>query len=351
MDTITQGLLGAVTAQLGFRRRLGRSATWAAAFTAVAADLDVLIVPALRLVGVRVGPFDAMLYHRGISHSLFFVPVLALVAAGVWYAFRRKQLGWLYLCCLVAAATHPLLDACTSYGTQLLMPLSRRRVALDAVPIIDILYTPLLVLTLAACWTIRRLAGRRNRAAIAAGWVGLVLSVGYLAAGRAMHDVAVGRAREACRLSPSDASRIEAYPSLGTIFVWRVVVRSDAGWDVGRTHLLFDRPVRLTHHADADGPHVRKATADRHVGIFDWFASGQLRPVNHRVEGERVVDFHDMRYGVRPESPTSLWMARVRFDADGNVASVRRVNNFQRRGGGRAFSQVVRLAWRELFRP
>jgi len=40
MDPLTQGLLGAVTAQLGFRRGIGRDASWVAATTAAAADLE-----------------------------------------------------------------------------------------------------------------------------------------------------------------------------------------------------------------------------------------------------------------------------------------------------------------------
>ena len=43
MDTITQGLLGAVTAQLGFRQRIGRETTWVAAAAGIMPDLDILI--------------------------------------------------------------------------------------------------------------------------------------------------------------------------------------------------------------------------------------------------------------------------------------------------------------------
>ena len=55
MDTITQGLLGAATAQLGFRRKLGRGATWAAALTAMLPDLDIFAAPLMRAVGVEEG--------------------------------------------------------------------------------------------------------------------------------------------------------------------------------------------------------------------------------------------------------------------------------------------------------
>lgn len=358
MDTITQGLLGAVTAQLGFRTRLGRSATWVAAITAAVPDLDVLAAGLLKAAGVDVGPFDRQVYHRGITHSLLVMPVLAFMVAGIWWAFRRRQFGWLFLCCLVAALSHPLLDWCTTYGTQLLAPVSSRRFAIDAVPIVDLIYTPLLILTLLGSWTIRKLGRRRGRSGVAAAWVGFGLSVAYLAAGRVMHDTAVSRGLQAYRRArvtqPGNETggvTTSAHPGLGSIFVWRVVVRSPDRWYVGRTHTLFDRPIRLRSRRHDDDRFVRAAREEEQVELFHWFADGSVRAESRKVDGRRIVDFHDMRYGAGADSLESLWLARVRFDNAGNVHSVRRVNNFRSRHGGRAFSQAARTAWRDLFRP
>ena len=81
MDPLTQGLLGAVTAQLGFRQRLGGAATWIAAITAMLADLDVVTGPIMRLAGARVDEFTLLNTHRALSHSLLAIPVIALVTA------------------------------------------------------------------------------------------------------------------------------------------------------------------------------------------------------------------------------------------------------------------------------
>jgi len=357
MDTITQGLLGAATAQLGFRRKLGRGATWAAALTAMLPDLDIFAAPLMRAVGVEVGPFDSMRTHRGISHSLLFSPLLALATAGAWYALRRKQFGWLYLCCLAAAASHPLLDWCTSYGTQLLAPLSDRRFAADVVPIIDILYTPILIVTLMTCWLLRRFGPRAARAATRVGWGGFLLSVAYLAAGRVMHDVAVARGLDAYATvhpsaaldTPPPSVTAEAYPTIGSIFVWRVVVRAPDGWYVGRTHTLFDRPVKLTRRGSDDDPFVRAALADPNVQTFRWFTGGNLRAVSRVDDGQRIVELHDMRYGIRTDSPESLWYARVTLDDTGRVRAVQRRHNFRNRS--RPLGRAARMAWQELFTP
>ncbi len=349
MDSITQGLLGGVTAQLGFRQRLGPAATWIAAGAAMLPDADVFVVPALAAMGVDVGPFDELRYHRGISHSLLAVPLLALAVAGPWWLVRRRQFGWKYLCCLVAVLSHPLLDWCTSYGTQLWAPLTSARYALDAVPIVDIFYTPMLMLTLLAAWITRRL--KRLRAATAIGWAGLLLSTAYLGAGRLAHNEAVDRAQAAYARQGGlvEFARAEAYPALGSILVWRVTLETPDAWYAGRTHVLFDRPVELHRHRTDGGPYVRAALADTDAATFRWFANDQLRPVLHRRGGRAIVDLHDMRYSLDPEAGESLWLARVEFDHHGQVQSVRHLH-----GGHRdnwSIRQLARRAWLGMFEP
>jgi len=375
MDTITQGLLGAVTAQLGFRQRLGPRATWAAAAAAVAPDLDVFIVPLMELTGAETEFMAVSRYHRGITHSLFMVPVIAAAAAGVWWflgrrARRRAQtqapaeppapdgdapqrgppgFGWLLACCFVAVLSHPLLDWCTSYGTQLLGPLTDTRYAIDAAPIIDLIYTPILILTLAACWAVRKIKADPRRAALAVGWAGFALSVAYLAAGRVLHDRAVARARELA----SDATivRADAYPAIGAIFLWRTVVETDRDWRVTRLRPLSALPadqLRCDAAPKIDDPWTRRAARLPAAKTFRWFAMGRVRAEHEVVDARHVVTFHDMRYGSPLESADSMWSLRVVFDAAGKAVHVASQRRHRRRG---SFAQVLRRAWNDLWAP
>lgn len=120
MDSITQVLLGAVTAQLGFRQRIGKDASWVAAGSALLPDLDLLAGPILSLTGVEHTDSDMFMMHRGMSHSLLLVPFLGFVIAVMWWRFRQmynkrnEKSGkdnanpfWLlYLCVLVALFMH-----------------------------------------------------------------------------------------------------------------------------------------------------------------------------------------------------------------------------------------------------
>jgi len=342
MDSITQGLLGAVTAQLGFRQRLGPSATWVAAAAAVAPDLDVFTGPLMALMGRETNGLDRLAFHRGLSHSLLAVPVMALVIAGLWWAvvrwFRRRRgradgpgppFLIMYACVFLAVLSHPLLDWCTSYGTQLFSPVTARRFAADVVPIVDIFYTPLLVLTLVGCALARRVKrwdGRR--VSLAVGWIGFGLSVAYLASGHVLHERAVAIARG---LAPPGTAvrRADAYPALGSILTWRTVVQADGGWQVARVRPLAAPPVRpgeVHDAADAADPWVDRARSLPEARIYTWFAMDRVRAEREPGGGGHAVRLHDMRYGLRPDAPESLWPLVVRFGPDGNVLEVHRLS-------------------------
>lgn len=142
MDSITQAALGAAIGQATLGKRIGAKAAVAGAIIATIPDLDVL----LRII---YSSYDMLRIHRGISHSLLFGVTGALALAFILQRMRLfkdislLRLWWFNMLCLV---THSLLDYCTAYGTQLLLPFSDARLGLDIVNVVDPIYTiPLLV--------------------------------------------------------------------------------------------------------------------------------------------------------------------------------------------------------------
>jgi len=367
MDTITQGLLGAVTAQLGFRQRIGRDATWVAAVAAVVPDLDLLVGPILSLTGAEQADFDMFVTHRGLSHSLFVIPVVGFVITVLWWWFKRPtnsrsneslpagrgSFGVLYACVLVALLSSPILDWCTSYGTQLFAPLSRRRCALDAVPIIDIIYTPILILTLLGCYIARKLKRKAGKATLKIAWIGFLLSAAYIGCGLGVRAIVLRNVRAHFEGVDSDAeagpAEYAAYPQLPTIFVWRVTRRDEQKWMAMRVNVLFGVDVGKSARSEAaivDNKWVRRARQLREIKVFEWFAMGRTRAKYVRQDGRAIVEFHDMRYGVQPESVESLWSARVRFDESGTAPAIEQVRHYH----GRGLGQVARQVWGDLWR-
>jgi len=120
----------------------------------------------------------------GLVSSSIILVIGVLVVALLWRYYSREWSdvgedttwrGWSWLF-FWGVFTHPLLDSLTSYGTQLFLPFSDYRVALNVISVADPLYTfPFLIcLIIAFCMT--RATPRRAFT----NWVGIALSSLYM---------------------------------------------------------------------------------------------------------------------------------------------------------------------------
>lgn len=95
----------------------------------LAVGLAASMLPDADTAGMLLGvPHDALLGHRGITHSVAFALAVALLAAAFapWLRTSVKQAGLLVLAC---ALSHPLLDMLTNGGPGVMIgwPLSSAR--------------------------------------------------------------------------------------------------------------------------------------------------------------------------------------------------------------------------------
>jgi len=312
-------------------------------------------------MGYDVGDMSGMVFHRGLSHSLLMVPVIALIFAALWWFIRRKLLRkntqdnrhpptfrLLYACTFVAVLSHPLLDLLTSYGIQLFAPITRARYAIDTVAIIDVFYSSILIITLVACYVVRKVSRPACRTALIIGWAGFLLSCGYLAAGRALHNRAVNIARDLA--GDVKIVRADAYPRLGSLLLWRTVVETPDSWQVAPVHHLRDfasNPPPLSVVPKVSNRWTRAARATEEFQTYNWFAMGRLRTTYVHLNGRNIVEFHDMRYSTDLDGTRSLWPLRVTLDTAGRVLKTERVFAYHR---GR-MGDFIRKAWREVWRP
>jgi inner membrane protein len=335
MDPLTHGLLGAAYGQARHGAALGRSAlVWGAAL-AMAPDVDVL----LNLTG----PFAEWRWHRGLTHALWFA-LLAGALAGLWL-HRWKECGagprraWLELG-VVAMLTHPLLDAATTYGTQLFAPFSSRRFAIDAIAIVDPAYSFALVAGIVAGLR----AGVATPVARRAGWSALTVSTLYLAAGLAMNLHVEERARRQLRAEGFAFDRVNAYPTLLQLPYRRVVARAGREVRVGFVTLLRPRPIQWEGFTQASGPEVEAVRAAPEVRLFEWFAMGEATPRVERSGALGRVELDDLRYGLPGRPRDGLWGVRVELDAGGQPAGP--PERFDRELPG-SVSSILLALWRE----
>lgn len=291
MDSLTQIVLGASVAAAVVPAAHRRAALLAGAALGTLPDLDGIPVALM-----TDDPVLRMTLHRGLTHSLLVLPP---IAAAIWWLFRRFGKGrvaasptrWFWAIQL-ALVTHPLLDAFTVYGTQLLWPFTPHPAMWSSLFIIDPLYTVwLLVGVLVAAFAGPRLLGKR---AIA---VGLALSTAYLGwslVAKALVDREADRALVAMGLG--DAPRFSVPMPANTV-LWRVVAMTDDGYVEGFRSLVADRgPMRFTAYrsdvtALQDNAHLPA------VQRLAWF--------NHGFMGAEVIDgtlqLSDLRMGSEPD--------------------------------------------------
>ncbi|WP_407352636.1 metal-dependent hydrolase [Luteimonas sp. R10] len=290
MDSITQILLGASVAAAVVPKHHRRAALLAGAALGTLPDLDSF--PIMLLTD---DPVALMTLHRGLSHSLL---VLPLVAWAIWAVFRGRDgrvaeapVRWFWAMQL-ALVTHPLLDAFTVYGTQLLWPLPLPPVMWSSVFIIDPMYTLWLFLgMLAAAFAGTRPVARRALV------LGLALSSAYLgwsllAKGMVERDAE----RALVGMGLADAPRFSVPMPFNTL-LWRVVAMTPDGFLEGERSLVADSgPMRFRRYP-SDTEALAEVAELPAVRRLAWFNHGFMKAEVR--DGQLVLS--DLRMGAEPD--------------------------------------------------
>jgi inner membrane protein len=321
MDSLTQAVLGAGLQAALLGHAQGRKALLYGAVLATLPDLDVAIRYA--------DPVSAMTHHRGFSHSL---PVLTAVAGLLTAAVRRWRpspdygAGRLFLTLWLVLATHPLLDAFTSYGTQLWWPWRPVPAAWSSVFIIDPFFTvPLLLAVLAAAVRGRPRPGWPWRACgWALGWGALYLALSLGAKSFAEH-----RVRAALEADGLQARAVFSSPMPFSILLWRVVAKTGGDRYHEAVVGVFDRgpPERIAQPLNSALADEGLADSPEHARLR-WFSGGWLR---YDDAGGRLV-VTDLRMGLGADYYTFRFRMADR-DAGGNWQPVRPTRWPSERGG------------------
>ncbi len=305
MDSLTQAALGGVIAQVGFHKTLGRKAiAWGIALGTVP-DLDVFAAK------LSSNPLAMEIIHRGLTHSIFFCLVLALIFGIMQFAIhdgkyykhnyarlddKERFIKWVSLSFWVLI-THPLLDLFTSYGTQLLAPLSDHRFALNAISIIDPLYTLLLIISLViGLFDIRK--------STSVSCIALFLSTAYLLQGLVEQHKALKIARDYATSKQLPTTRIEAFPTMMTIFARRLWVETPTAVYIGHVSTWNNKPAtwvyldkeKLSEKDNAVLQSQDKAVQEA-IKTYDWFTDDISMTVSHKDFGICKLDG---RYGLAP---------------------------------------------------
>ncbi len=399
MDPITHGIAGALIGKAFFAERRppsrasnearARLAIFAATLGAVFPDVDVFVD------AFSHDPLGIARYHRGFTHSFVGLPVFAAALAWLthallgWYAKWRGREEWeppsfalLFAIYAVGIASHIILDGFTSFGTRMLNPFSKDRVAWDVLFIIDFIFTALILVPQLAAWVHQRRDGAKVRAAAMwglltilalAAWAlaravhfpfslraviiasaifaALFLPVGrrisraqwcrtgfwiacaYILACGFAHHMAMARVRAFATSHRIAAEKIGAMPLPPSLLDWSGLILTSEG--VYQAQFSLRSSAAPAFRLFADSPQSRytqEAAQLKPVQTFLWFARFPVMQFT-TSDGESIVEYTDLRFFSGANEQPMPFTFYVSFDSEGKMLKygwIERGPRFQR---------------------
>ncbi|TVP52214.1 MAG: metal-dependent hydrolase [Halomonas sp.] len=298
MDSVTQAALGAALGGAVLGRRLGRKSILIGALVATLPDLDVVLDYGDAVANIT--------EHRGFSHSLFVLTGLATLLALLCARFAPardislQRWWWFFALMLI---THPLLDALTTYGTQLFWPLDLQPAAWPIIFIIDPLYTLPLLIALG-------IALISNRIPKACLW-GLAISSVYLVMAAGAKTLVEQRLAPVLAEQGLEDAPLLVQPTPFNTVLWRAtVIDGDRYYE--SLISIFDGD-----HAPRLEPLIRNAEleevalASQQGQRLDWFAGPFLRYETRQLDGSETLIATDIRLGFPGYHPFSFTLATL----------------------------------------
>ncbi|EPR74082.1 Membrane-bound metal-dependent hydrolase [Winogradskyella psychrotolerans RS-3] len=312
MDSLTQIVLGAAVGEVVLGRKVGNKAILYGAIAGTIPDLDIF-------ASYFTDTVSALAIHRGFTHSIIFSLLFAPLFG--WLVSRYesykdfKGWSWLFFWALI---THPILDAHTTWGTQLFWPLDLR-LAFKTIFVIDPLYTlPFLVFVILAMFQKRTSKKRRLY-----NGIGLTISTAYLALTFILKDVALTQFEDELLMQNIDYKQIDTRPSPLNTILWNANVETKKAYLLG-TYSFFDTKditfETYPKNHELLGNLIQNEKVKRMISISEgWYTINKI---------DDKLYFNDLRFGLlsmEPQSQNFVFKYLIDEDDLGNVSFIEQV--------------------------
>lgn len=306
MDSLTQIVLGAAVGELVLGKKAGNKAMLYGAIAGTIPDLDVLATQFTDSV-------TAIAIHRGFTHSIVFSVLFAPVFG--WLVSRYETVkdfkGWSWLF-FWAFFTHPILDAFTTWGTQLFWPFEIR-LAFKTIFVIDPLYTvPFLVFLI--------LALRQKRTAPKRAFynkMGLIISSCYLLLTVFLKWNATTQFKNALQDQQITYLQIDTRPAALNTILWSANIETNDAFLLADYSVFDTKPItfnRYPKNHELLGDLAQKENVQRMIAISEnWYTI---------TKKNDVLYYNDLRFGLlstEPQSDNFVFQYEMKLNKTGNV--------------------------------
>ncbi|WP_298535774.1 metal-dependent hydrolase [uncultured Algibacter sp.] len=290
MDSLTQIVLGAACGEAVLGKKNGNKALLFGAIGGTIPDLDVYV--GSLLFGNEI---DAMLFHRGFMHSIFFSIIAALLLG--WLVCKLYNTGnrqgtttrndWISLF-FWSLFTHPILDCFTPYGTQLFAPISNYRVAFNNIAVVDPIYTLPFLICVIVLMFFKRASSKRRL------WLklGLGMSSAYMlfSIGNKLYIDSVFR--KSAEESHIDYIRFSTQPAIFNNVLWYGIAETADTYYVA-DYSLFDTKNRFLKFTEVPKKRDLKPSEYDDIASLAWFSNNFYSV--YKIS-ELEYRYNDLRY-------------------------------------------------------
>jgi inner membrane protein len=263
MDSLSHIVIGAAIGELFLGKKIGRWGMLLGAIAKSAPDFDLFVT------GLT-DPRAYMCDHRAHTHSLVIEALYAIPIAWLLVKLFKNKVSFTRMLCFMLACLwgHSLLDWCTNFGTQLLLPFTNENYSLNTLAIVDLLFTiPMLILVVIAIFY-KKNEARRNKLAKAS----LIYCFAYLGLTFINKAQAENLVQESLAKNSIPATAHITNPTMLNNVLWYSVGSNDSTIFIGEFSLLHKQNPITWHSYPRNQQLMQQCKSKKDVEILRWFS-------------------------------------------------------------------------------
>lgn len=263
MDSVSHIVIGAAIGETLLGKKIGRWGMLLGAIAKSAPDFDLFVT------GLN-DPRAYMCDHRAHTHSLFIEVLYAIPIAWLLVKLFKQKVSFQRMMVFMLACLwgHSLLDWCTNFGTQLLLPFTNENYSLNTLAIVDLLFTlPMLVMVLIAVFYKKNAERRYKLAKISLIYCFVYLGFTFFNKFRADKI-----AQESISKSNIPAAAYMTNPTMLNNILWYSVASNDSTIFIGEYSLLHSNNPITWRKYPRNKELMNACKSKRDVEILRWFS-------------------------------------------------------------------------------
>lgn len=283
MDSLTHIALGALVGEAMAGRKLGKKAMGLGAIVQSIPDIDFL-------AAFWLSPSENLLAHRGFTHSLLFILLIASLFAFLTGRLRKTLSMSQWFCFFILQlCIHLVIDSFNAYGIGLLEPFSSLRFSFNLIFVADPFFSVPVGFAGAALFLLRNDSDFR-KIWLRFGLISGLLYLSYTVYNKLIIERDVTTAYQLRNLKPD---RSFTTPTPFNNWLWYAAAEVDSGYFISY-HSVFDSQPdkRLEFYSRKD--HLSNAIQNREeLNRLLQFSQGYYTLEQRGA----TITFHDLRFG------------------------------------------------------